>query len=173
MNMASHEIKLIHIGRTALQMDDDSYRALIARLGAGATTSKALNATQRRAVLDHMKACGFKPRPKPGTAAARANGWHHTPEMTRLRALWWSLADAGAVTRPADHQACDDAINTWAVRQLSTWTPPLAAVRFADGEQMTALIEALKKWAVRVGARAGRQPTVAASALTQHGSKAG
>lgn len=159
MNVAAHEIKLIHIGRSALQMDEDSYRALIARLGNGATSSKGLNAMQRRAVLDHMKLCGFKPRPQPGSAAARNNGWHHTPEMTKLRALWWALADVDAVTRPDSHQACDDAINAWAVRQLSTGKPPLDALRFASGEQMQTLIEALKQWANRVGARVGAKPS--------------
>ena len=65
-------------------------------------------------------------------------------------ALWWALADVGAVTRPATHQACDDAIDAWAVRQLSTATPSLDAVRFATTEQMQTLIESLKKWLARV-----------------------
>lgn len=161
---AAHDIKLIHIGRTVLQMDEDSYRALIARLGGGATSSKALTAPQRKAVLDHMKACGFKPKAQPGSAAARANGWARSPEMTKLRALWWSLADAQAVTRPESHQACDDAINAWAVRQLSTEAVPLQAVRFASGEQMQRLIESLKQWSRRVGAQVGRKPAAVPAA---------
>jgi phage gp16-like protein len=163
MNTAAHEIKLIHIGRTALQMDEDSYRALIASKGNGATSSKSLTAPQRQAVLAHMKACGFKPKAQPGSAAARANGWARSPEVTKLRALWWALADAQAVTRPESHQACDDAINAWAVRQLSTAAVPLEALRFASSEQMQALIEALKQWARRTGAQVGRKPVAMAA----------
>lgn len=153
VTVAAAEIKLIHIAKQALHMDDDTYRAVLAAKGNGATSSKALTAPQRRAVLAHFKACGFVVKPQPGSAAGKANGWARTPEMTRLRALWWALADAGAVTRPQTHQACDDAIDAWAVRQLSTAQPPLDAVRFASAEQMRVLIESLKKWARRVGAR--------------------
>jgi phage gp16-like protein len=149
---AASDIKLIHIAKQALQMDDATYRGILAAKGNGATSSKQLDAAQRRAVLDHMKACGFTVKAKPGSGAAKANGWARTPEMTKLRALWWALADVGAVTRPATHQACDDAIDAWAVRQLSTATPKLDAVRFASTAQMRTLIEALKQWARRVGA---------------------
>lgn len=152
---AASDIKLIHIAKQALQMDDATYRAVLAAKGAGATSSKQLNAAQRQAVLRHFKACGFEVKAKPGSAAAKANGWARTPEMTKLRALWWALADAGAVTRPVDHQACDDALDAWAVRQLSTRTPALDALRFASGQQMRELIEALKQWARRVGAKVG------------------
>lgn len=157
-NTAANDIKLIHIAKAALGMDEGSYRALLAAKGNGATSSKQLSAAQRQAVLQHLKACGFVVQPKPGSAAAKANGWARTAEMTKLRALWWALADVGAVTRPADHQACDDAIDAWAVRQLSTHTPKLDALRFASGAQMRELIEALKKWCRRVGAKVVDKP---------------
>ena len=160
MDAQAHEIKLIHIGRQALGMDDDTYRALLARLGHGKTSSKDLTELERLEVLRHMKNSGFVIRPRPGSAAAKANGWARTPEMTKLRALWWGLADAGAVTRPASHQACDDALDAWAVRQLSTQQPALDALRFASAAQMQALIEALKQWHQRLGLR---QPTRAAA----------
>jgi phage gp16-like protein len=153
--IATSDIKLIHIAKQALGLDDATYRAVLAAKGGGATSSKQLDAAQRRAVLDHFKACGFVVKVKPGSPAAKANGWARSPEMTKLRALWWSLADVGAVTRPESHQACDDAIDAWAVRQLSTATPKLDAVRFASNQQMGLLIESLKKWARRVGAKVG------------------
>jgi len=149
------EIKLIHVAKGALHMDDATYRAILADKGAGATSSTQLTAPQRQAVLQHLKACGFVAKARPGSPAAKASGWVRSPEMTKLRALWWALADVQAVTRPASHQACDDALNAWAVRQLGTATPPLAALRFASGEQMRQLIEALKQWAHRVGAKVG------------------
>lgn len=165
MNRAAQDIKLIHIAKQALNMDEHTYRAILAAKGRGATSSTQLDAAQRQAVLAHFKACGFVLQAKPGSGAAKANGWARTPEMTKLRALWWALADVQAVERPASHQACDDALDTWAVRQLSTATPPLDALRFASGEQMHNLVEALKKWGRRVGAKVDRKPAAAAGAM--------
>lgn len=143
---AAAEIKLIHIAKTALGMDDDTYRAML-QAQTGKTSSKLLTAAERRKVLAHLKRAGFDRRPQhttgPDTAAL----------MTKLRALWWSLADAGAVTRPASHQACDDAIEAWALRSLSTACPPVQRLRFAGLDQMQALVEQLKAWVRRVGAR--------------------
>lgn len=143
------EIKLIHVARSALKLADDSYLALLARYGNGATTSKALTASQRRHLLQHFKQCGFKLRP---TAGKAGSAWRREPQMRKLRAMWYCLANVAAVDQPADSEACDTAIETWAKHQLQNDTPPLDALRFASGEQMTKLIEAMKAWGERVGA---------------------
>lgn len=143
------EIKLIHIARQSLGLADDSYRQLLARYGNGASSSKALTASQRRALLNHFKACGFKLRPTSGKTGSE---WRREPQARKLRAMWYLLAEAGAVDRPADGKACDQAVEAWAKRQLQHDTPPLDALRFASGAQMDKLIEAMKAWGKRVGA---------------------
>lgn len=147
------EIKLIHIARRELEkqgkLDDAGYRGLLAQFGNGADSSKALTAGQRRRLLQHFKACGFKLR---STAGQAGGEWRREPQMRKLRALWYQLAERAAVDRPADGRACDAAIEAWAKRQLQHDTPPLDALRFASGAQMDKLIEALKAWGRRVGA---------------------
>lgn len=143
------EIKLIHIARQALKMEEDTYRALLARYGNGATSSKALTASQRRHLLQHFKNAGFKLRPNSGKVGSE---WRREPQMRKLRAMWYRLADAAAVDQPADSAACDAAVEAWAKRQLQNDTPPLDALRFASGAQMDRLIEAMKAWGGRVGA---------------------
>lgn len=143
------DIKLIHIARQSLGLADDTYRALLAQYGNGATSSKDLTVSQRRHLLQHFKACGFKLRPKAGRVGSE---WRREPQMRKLRALWYLLADGGHVDRPANGQACDSAIEAWAKRQLSTDNPPLDALRFATGGQMSKLIEEMKAWCLRVGA---------------------
>lgn len=143
------EIKLIHIAKTSLGLADDSYRALLAKHGGGATSSKDLTASQRKKLLAHFKACGFQLRPKAGKTGSE---WRREPQMRKLRAMWYRLADAGGVEQPADSAACDHAIEAWALRQLSTHTPPLQALRWATGEQMNTLIEAMKAWGHRIDA---------------------
>lgn len=140
------EIRLIQIARRELQLADDTYRDLVARFGNGAESSKALSAAQRGRLLEHLKACGFKLRPKSGKTGA---GWPREPQMRKLRAMWYALAEAGQVNRPADGKACDAAITAWAQRQL----PELDALRFASGEQMNKLTEEMKAWGRRVGAK--------------------
>lgn len=143
------EIKLIHIAKSALGLAEDSYRALLAKYGNGATSSKALTGSQRQALLKHFKQCGFKLRPKAGKTGSE---WRREPQMRKLRAMWYRLAEVAAVDQPANGEACDTAVEAWAKRQLQNDTPPLDALRFADGKQMDKLIEAMKAWGQRVGA---------------------
>ena len=134
---ATHEITLIQIGRSALKLDDGTYRLLLANLCNGKTSSKSLNAEERQLVLQHMKARGFVVKPKADKAAGAT--WQREPQLRKLRAMWCVMADAGEVARPADMQACNAAIEAWAKKQLAG-TDRLDALRFATGAQMDKLI---------------------------------
>lgn len=144
---ARAEIQLIQIGRRELRLEDDTYRTMLANLCSGKTSSTALTAAERKRVLDHLKAKGFVVRPR---APAAVDAWQREPQMRKLRAMWYVLADAGAVARPANTPACNDAVEVWAKRQLSQHKPPLAALRFATGPQMNKLVEELKAWLRRL-----------------------
>lgn len=151
---AATEIKLIQIGRRALGLDDATYRAMLGNLTGGKTSSTALTAAERQTVLTHMKARGFEVKPRAKQAGQLDATWHREPQLRLLRAMWWQLADAGHVERPANAAACTAAVEAWAIRHLSSpasGAPPLAALRFASGLQMNALIEGMKKWLRRVG----------------------
>lgn len=151
MSTAAQEIKLIQIGRRALQLDEPTYRAMLANLTGGKTSSKALSEAERKAVLTHMKARGFVVQPRADSPAAAEQGWQRAPQMRKLRAMWYLLADGGHTARPADMAACNVAIEVWAKRQLINHSAPLAALRFATGPQMDKLVEALKAWCARLG----------------------
>lgn len=146
---SQREITLIQIGRSTLGLDDDTYREMLAGLCGGKTSSKALTGPERKRVIKHMTASGFVIKPK--ATVDEHTAWQREPQLRKLRAMWYLLADGGHVDRPGDTQACNDAIEVWALRQLSTHKPPLAALRFASGAQMTALVQALKRWGQRVG----------------------
>jgi phage gp16-like protein len=53
------ELAKIHIAKKELGMDDDTYRAMLKQL-TGFSSSKDLNADERRKVLEHLKKAGFK-----------------------------------------------------------------------------------------------------------------
>jgi phage gp16-like protein len=61
------EIQLIHIAKQQLDMDDETYRAML-WIVARVKSSTALDFAGRKKVLDHLKACGFK-------VAAKVNEW--------------------------------------------------------------------------------------------------
>lgn len=148
---AATEVRLIQIGRRALQLDDATYRRMLAELAGGKTSSTTLSAGERRTVLDHLKARGFVVKAKGGKGA---DAWQREPQMRKLRAMWYVLADAGEVDAPADMAACNAAVQAWAKRQLNGRAAltlgRLDAMRFASGAQMDRLIESLKAWLTRL-----------------------
>jgi len=146
-NAAAAEVKLIKMGQRALGLDDGTYRAMLANLCGGKTSSTALTAQERQRVLSHLKASGFKIVPKAGKEA----GWPRAAQMRKLRAMWHALADAGEVSKPGGIDDCNAAIEAWAIKRLRNHKPPLERIRFATGRQMDTLIEQLKAYCTRCG----------------------
>jgi phage gp16-like protein len=142
------EIKLIHIGRSALHLAEDDYRALVAGVAGGKTSSKDLTDAERAAVLARMKALGFEVKPRKPATGAGAVALIREAQLRKLRAMWYALADLSAVATPDDVAGCNAAIEAWAKSRL----PHLRALRFATGEDMGELIEQMKQWCRRVGA---------------------
>lgn len=73
MNRRNQQLSKIHIAKKDLAMDDDSYRAMLARV-AGVTSAKDLDPRQVGAVLREFERLGWKPRPgrpKPNAAVDR------------------------------------------------------------------------------------------------------
>lgn len=135
------DIKIIKMGQAQLGWDDEMYRQVLATHFGGKTSAKALDWRERQKLIQYMKRHGFEVKSRRSTERVDTT-------MSKLRALWFALADVGAVNRPADMAAADQAIEAWAKRMV----PELDALRFASGYKMQRLIEAMKRWAVRVGA---------------------
>lgn len=62
-SIRNRELAQIHIARAQLGMEEEAYRNILWTV-ARVTSSKDLDWAGRKQVLDHMKACGFKVRPK-------------------------------------------------------------------------------------------------------------
>jgi phage gp16-like protein len=136
------DIRMIKIGQAQLKWSDDVYRAAIAGQCGGKTSATELTWQERQKLIAYMKQQGFVVKSKKTTERT-------DDTMSKLRAMWFAMAEVGAVNKPVDMAAADAAIEGWAKRMK----PDLVAVRFASAYQMRALIEAMKKWATRVGAR--------------------
>lgn len=147
------ELALIHMAKAHLGLSREDYEFVIQQVTRSTKTSAAdLTDGERHALLAHFKRKGFTVKPKAGAQRPL-----NDPQHRKLRAMWYALADVGAVARPADPLACDGAIEAWAVRQLCRPEHgPFSALRFATGEQLVVLTEEMKAWGARVGARIKR-----------------
>lgn len=92
------DLALIHVAKKSLQLEDDAYRAILVNV-TGKSSSAALNAQERQAVLDRFKKVGFKVvknnagRPKPEAAPQRAALIDKIEAQLSVAKLPWSYAD--------------------------------------------------------------------------------
>ncbi|MES1936706.1 gp16 family protein [Salinisphaera hydrothermalis] len=91
------ELAKIHIAKKELNLDDGAYRTLLWTV-AHVRSSKDLDQRGRRAVLDHLKSRGWKPKAK--RAGKRPHNQEREPMLAKIEALLadqslpWSYADA-------------------------------------------------------------------------------
>lgn len=123
-------LKLIHVGRRELGMDDDAYRAMLQSLEK-VNSAADLTIPGMEKVLEHMKRCGFKVRSKtPGRAKAS------DAQSRMIRGLWLELAEKGIV-RHADESALVAFVKRMTGTEALQWLKP---------QQASKVIEELKKW---------------------------
>lgn len=138
-------IRLIHVAKRDLQLDDDTYRTILQRV-AGKGSSSELTVPELEKVLEHMKRSGFKVRSK-GKAPRSAQPAKAKPsrplaqdgESKKVRAIWLFLHQLGVVKNPAE-----EALAAYVKRIAG-----VDALQWINGEQAERLIETMKKWAMR------------------------
>lgn len=131
------EIAQIHIAKSQLGMNDDTYRAMLWSVGR-VRSSSDLDWRGRKAVLDHLKRSGFKVQAKPQTRRLDLDA-----ESQKARKLWLLLGEAGELRDTSE-------------RALAAYVHRVAKVddlRFTNGKQIERVIESLKKWCSRVWRR--------------------
>ena len=117
-------------------MNDIDYRALLATVSRGKTSSKALSVEQLETVLRHMKAHGFVAAVKTPDGRER---YRDLPEQQKkIRSLWLELHEAGAV-----RIAAESAMFAFCQKHGGErW--------YEDTDAMRDIIERLKKWLARL-----------------------
>lgn len=127
-------IKLIHVAKRELRMDEPTYRTLLLSAGKHESLS-SMGVPAMEAVLERMKRDGFRVRPKASGRPLTVN-----PGASKARALWLFLHALGEVRDPSE-------------KALAAYVARIAKVddvRWARGARIDAVIETLKKWAMRV-----------------------
>lgn len=151
-------IKLIQVARRDLGrlsgLDDLAYRDILRIVGKSESLA-AMTVPNMELVLAHMKSKGFVVRPKAGDRRQTIN-----PDASKVRALWLFLHALDEVRDPSE-------------KALAAYVKRIAKVddlRWARGDAVTALIETMKKWAMRralpAAVAALRQEVIAAHRAT-------
>jgi len=139
-------IRLIHVGRRELGMDDDSYRAMLANTPTleGATSSKDLTIPKLKVVLELLKKKGFKVVPKSPKSTWKpvrsTKNMADDAQSKLIRHLWLRLHEVGAVRDPSEA-----ALGKFVCRMVK-----IEALQWLDNRQASRVIENLKKWLNRV-----------------------
>lgn len=148
-------IQVIHVGKSKLSMDDDTYRTILQRIGKKSSAAD-LTVPELERVLEHLKRSGFKMRSKKKTPQEKpSRPLAQDLESKKIRALWLFLHDLGAVKNPSE-------------AALAAYVKRIAgvdALQWINGHQAERLIETMKKWAMRFLPQAVKEMVLKASAL--------
>ncbi len=144
------EITLIHVLSTQIGLDEETRRGLMLKI-TGKSSSKDMNWPDRKKVIDHLKASGAKvttprkagrPRPAEAGPTKPSRPLDTSAQARQVRALWLALHGLGAV-----RDSSEAALGAY-VKRIAK----VDALQWASTEQLSLLIETLKKWEKRVRA---------------------
>ena len=132
-------IKLIHVGKRNLSLDDDTYRQLLANAANGKTSCRDMNITELKTVLRSMESGGFKPVRKAPKAPAIITD--------KISVIWRIMGQQGFILDSGDRALDAFVKRTTRVRNGGVGVARLDWLR---GDQASAVLESLKKWHMRV-----------------------
>ena len=131
------DIAKIHIAKKDLNMDDETYRAMLTDVAKVDSASK-LDFAGRQNVLHRLQQLGWRPKRKPLKTGPKSSG----TMADKIRALWIEMAAQGIV-----HDKSEAALMAYVKRMTNG---KYHAPQFCDAHHANRIIEALKKWRARV-----------------------
>jgi phage gp16-like protein len=136
-NKKANLIKLIHVAKTKLGLDDDVYRDIL-KSTTGKTSSKLLTPTQLEAVLDRLKQLGFEVEAKDKTGVKNLAS---DAQSKLIRHLWIQLYEAGQVKNGSEQ----------ALAKFIENRVKVSALQFLSSENADMVINHLRQWCKRCG----------------------
>ncbi|PTQ91238.1 gp16 family protein [Agitococcus lubricus] len=128
-------IQLIHIAKSQLGMDDDTYRNMLKQLTQKDST-KLLTVGQLNRVVAHLQVLGFKIQTKHKQPAPKI----FDPQSKKIRALWLELHRLGHI------QDSSEAALAAYVKRITS----IESLAWLSTAQASQVIETLKNWLLRV-----------------------
>ncbi|EKM6232585.1 regulatory protein GemA [Salmonella enterica] len=134
-------IKLIHVARRDLQLDDDTYRAFLMQK-TGKISCRELNVAQLELVLNAMKERGFK---KQNKHPRRRFKGHVTPRE-KVYKIWRQMAEDGFIADDSD-TALDKYVERLTARRNGG--QGVSTLAWCHGDPLLTVLETLKQWHIR------------------------
>lgn len=135
-NRKANLIKLIHVAKTKLQLDDEMYRDILEST-TGKTSSKLLTLAQLEAVLDRFKQLGFTVNSEKTEVKNLASD----TQSKLIRHLWIQLYEAGQV-----RNGSEQALAKFVEKRVG-----VSALQFLSSQSADMIINHLRQWCKRCG----------------------
>lgn len=126
-------IKIIHVAKRELCMDEDTYRQLL-NTYAGIESTREMNLGQLNQILDAMKKIGFKVRAQKKEKLTATDD-----QSKKIRSLWLEMADEGFI-----RDCSERAINVYVHRITG-----ISRLDWLNTRAASRVIETLKQWQAR------------------------
>jgi phage gp16-like protein len=124
-------IKLVHVAKRQLGLDDDTYRGMLLSI-TGKKSTANMTSRELLAVCDALKKKGFK--------VTRPRVMDNSDQARKIRSLWLELADNGIVRNRSE-----TALLAYVCRITKT-----ERMEWCSAKQLQAVIETLKAWGNRI-----------------------
>lgn len=140
--------RLIHIAKSEMKLDDDTYRAMLVT-ETGKDSCGKMHHYELKTVYDAFVERGFKrsfkkhkPRVKP-----RSNGRDKAAEIGKIRAIWITMHQHGFIV-----DSSEEALNKFVQRQTKRLNNGIGVneLGWLDGELAYRVLESLKQWHIRL-----------------------
>ncbi|MEC4724551.1 regulatory protein GemA [Shewanella sp. D64] len=155
-------IKMIHIGKNQLKVDEQSYRANLMEL-TGKRSCLDMEIPDLFKVLEFLKSKGFKFKAGKATKSTKKSA---PTQLDKLRHIWITMNHQGFLRDGSDH-----ALNKWSMGQTKRLNNgnAIAKLEWLQPNMISALIEQLKRWHMRMLSEAIEHQYLAAGLLSQEG----
>lgn len=140
-------IRLLHVAKTQLQLDDACYRANLAAVSDGKTSSKDLSLPQLEAALARFHQLGFKAWVKPAPVKRLSPSTKAQPDARSvIRALWLFMAEQRFI-----RDSSETALNSYIKRMTAQKNggEGIAECTWLRDDDSAYVINTLKLWAKR------------------------
>lgn len=140
--------RLIHIAKSQLKLDDDTYRAMLVT-ATGKDSCRKMHHYELKTAYDAFVERGFKrsfkkhkQRVKP-----RLNGQDKAAEIGKIRAIWITMHQQGFIV-----DSSEEALNKFVQRQTKRLNNGIGVneLGWLDGELAYRVLESLKQWHIRL-----------------------
>lgn len=132
-------IKIIHVAKRSLGMEDEDYRAML-QAQTRKTSCSDMSMSELEKVVEHLRSRGFEELPSKKAAAKPPVKLAADPQSKLIRHLWLKLHGMGAVK-----DSSEAALAAFVKRQTK-----VERLEWLNGYQAGLVIESLKKWVDRL-----------------------